>query len=196
MTVECQKRYIIISTACVGNWSHGHIYFATKESGITLTHEFYSPEQNRAMLLSNELGKLVGKYNRSLNRGSWLEQLKKTNENIYRQTCIKCDDAWFKVSKNPQKSIPKLALPPVRFELTTPGLRDQCSATELKRRVKGGPSKRKSCTDVPVVHQLSSVYFHWQGRLSLFVIMTLLAARHATSRSGHFIEGETVCLKI
>ena len=25
-------------------------------------------------------------------------------------------------------------MPPVRFELTTPGLRDQCSATELKRR--------------------------------------------------------------
>ena len=24
-------------------------------------------------------------------------------------------------------------LPPVRFELTTPGLRDQCSTTELKR---------------------------------------------------------------
>ena len=26
-------------------------------------------------------------------------------------------------------------MPPVRFELTTPGLRDQCSTTELKRRV-------------------------------------------------------------
>ena len=25
-------------------------------------------------------------------------------------------------------------MPPVRFELTTPGLRDQCSTTELKRR--------------------------------------------------------------
>ena len=24
-------------------------------------------------------------------------------------------------------------MPPVRFELTTPGLRDQCSTTELKR---------------------------------------------------------------
>lgn len=29
--------------------------------------------------------------------------------------------------------IEKKNLPPVRFELTTPGLRDQCSATELKR---------------------------------------------------------------
>ena len=25
-----------------------------------------------------------------------------------------------------------VGLPPVRFELTTPGLRDQCSTTELK----------------------------------------------------------------
>ena len=29
----------------------------------------------------------------------------------------------------------KRKLPPVRFELTTPGLRDQCSTTELKRLV-------------------------------------------------------------
>lgn len=28
----------------------------------------------------------------------------------------------------------KILLPPVRIELTTPGLRDQCSTTELKRR--------------------------------------------------------------
>ena len=27
----------------------------------------------------------------------------------------------------------KVFLPPVRIELTTPGLRDQCSTTELKR---------------------------------------------------------------
>ncbi|KAF7271139.1 hypothetical protein GWI33_015948 [Rhynchophorus ferrugineus] len=27
----------------------------------------------------------------------------------------------------------KVVLPPVRIELTTPGLQDQCSATELKR---------------------------------------------------------------
>ena len=27
----------------------------------------------------------------------------------------------------------KKGLPPVRIELTTPGLRDQCSTTELKR---------------------------------------------------------------
>ena len=28
-------------------------------------------------------------------------------------------------------------MPPVRFELTTPGLRDQCSATELQRQIVG-----------------------------------------------------------
>ena len=31
------------------------------------------------------------------------------------------------------KKLNKICLPPVRFELTTPGLRDQCSTTELKR---------------------------------------------------------------
>ena len=31
-------------------------------------------------------------------------------------------------------TIEKQVLPPVRIELTTPGLQDQCSATELKRR--------------------------------------------------------------
>ena len=32
-----------------------------------------------------------------------------------------------------QRPEEKENLPPVRFELTTPGLRDQCSTTELKR---------------------------------------------------------------
>jgi hypothetical protein len=32
-----------------------------------------------------------------------------------------------------KKNEKKVDLPPVRFELTTPGLRDQCSTTELKR---------------------------------------------------------------
>lgn len=33
-----------------------------------------------------------------------------------------------------KKTLQKKCMPPVRFELTTPGLRDQCSTTELKRR--------------------------------------------------------------
>ena len=47
----------------------------------------------------------------------------------------------------------KNPLPPVRFELTTPGLRDQCSTTELKRL-----SDERGVTRVPLPRGMHEVY--------------------------------------
>ena len=52
-----------------------------------------------------------------------------------RKTWTKIHESLNSFNIHNMQQKPCIALPPVRIELTTPGLQDQCSAPELRRRV-------------------------------------------------------------